>query len=257
MPPKASPTHFLSLQLTSAHLARSLIAFHADVTRPDSFAIPHDAIRPPGTMHLTLGVMNLNKQDSLCQEATSLLRRLQPRHILSDLRNNKRKGSSSPSSSLATSGLQDGSSTGGDGGLRISLRGLHSMHGTCPSRTSVLYASPADVEGILYPFCEELRRPFREAGFIVDERPLVLHATVVNTIYVRGQDGSRERERGTRRSRGRRERLMLDARALMERYGGCDWVEDMPVTKVALCRMGARKVDGGDEVYEVESEIEI
>lgn len=34
--------------------------------------------------------------------------------------------------------------------------------------------------------------------------------------------------------------------------------EDMPVTRVALCRTGANRVGGGDdEAYEVEAEVEI
>lgn len=138
--------------------------------------------------------------------------------------------------------------------------------GAPPSKTGVLYASPTDADGILHPFCEELRRPFRDKGLIVEQRPLVLHVTVLNTIYVRHRHRHRDREEDTesgearRGGRRRRERLMLDARALLDRYDGYAWVEDMPVTRVALCRMGARKVDGvdgGDEVYDVEGEVEI
>lgn len=117
---------------------------------------------------------------------------------------------------------------------------------TSASKTSVLYAAPTDTEGILHKFCEQLRKPFRDMGLMEDDRPLLLHATIVNTIYVKGRGGGR-----------RKERLMLDARDLMHKYEDYAWVEDMPVSRVAVCKMGAKKVDGGDEVYEVEEEIEI
>lgn len=232
MPPRPNPTHFLSLQLASAQLTKSLATFRADVTGANGFGVPEDAVRPPGTLHLTLGVMSL-KQEGVSQ-AVDLLNSLKPREILSQLR-------AAAGSVPSTNSSPSGSTTGG---LSISLRGLHSM--TSASKTSVLYAPPTDAEGILYKFCEELRQPFREKGLMEDDgRPLLLHATIVNTIYVRGRGGAR-----------RKERLMLDARDLMSKYEDYVWVEDMPVCMVAVCKMGAKKVDG-DEVYDVEGEIEI
>ncbi|GAO18443.1 uncharacterized protein UV8b_07218 [Ustilaginoidea virens] len=231
MPRKANPTHFLCLQLASAQLSKSLTAFRAHVTSPEGFGIPSDAVRPPGTLHLTLGVMSL-KQDQV-GHAVDLLNKVRPRDILQQLRAGGAAG--------AVSSASGGKAQEGEG-LLISLRGLQSM--TAASRTSVLYAPPSDAQGILYPFCERLRSRFVEAGLVVDERPLRLHATVVNTVYVGG---------------ARRERLMLDARELLARYEGHAWAEDMPVTRVAICRMGAKKIGNGDgdEAYEVEGEIEI
>ncbi|KAK2593968.1 hypothetical protein QQS21_008327 [Conoideocrella luteorostrata] len=245
MPTKPSPTHFLCLQLSSAQLSRSLAAFRADATSLDSFAIPGDAVRPPGTLHLTLGVMSLKQDDGLSQ-AVDVLKSLKPRDILGELRcpySSSTAISSSTSTSTSTTASQ-AIATNNDG-LLISFRGLHAM--THPSRTSVLYAPPTDAEGILYRFCERLRKPFRESGFIEEERPLLLHATIINTIYVKSMGGGR-----------RRERLMLDAEDLLRKYDDYEWVEGMPVTKVALCKMGAKKVEGSDdEVYEVVEEIEI
>lgn len=109
---------------------------------------------------------------------------------------------------------------------------------------------------------------------MVDEqRPLLLHATVVNTIYVKknknnvnnnnnssnsnnnpNNNGDR---RGGRQGRRRQERLTLDARDILGRYDDYVWVEGMPVDRVAICRMGAKKIEGseGDEAYEVEAEV--
>ena len=68
--------------------------------------------------------------------------------------------------------------------------------------------------------CEQLRAAFQEAGLMASEggkeerdaRPLLLHATVLNTIYVKGGRGG-GRGKGGRR----RERLTVDARPILDR----------------------------------------
>lgn len=132
--------------------------------------------------------------------------------------------------------------------LTTTLRGLESMHD--PARTSVLYAAPLDEDGSLYEFCRKLKEAFQEAGLLVaDTRPLLLHATVINTVYVPA------RRSGDRR--GRAPRLTIDARDLLYRYEFFEWMKDVRMEKVAICRMGARAVGGGDEEYVVEGEVAI
>lgn len=83
---------------------------------------------------------------------------------------------------------------------------------------------------------------------IDEDRPLLLHATIINTIYVKTRHG-----RGGRKH----ERLTLDARDIISRYDDCVWIEHMPVHKLAICRMGAKKIEGtDDEAYEVEAEVD-
>ncbi|KAL2680640.1 hypothetical protein Neosp_008243 [[Neocosmospora] mangrovei] len=231
MPPKpvrAAPTHFLY---------RSLAAFKADVTSPMSFGVPPDAVRPPGTMHLTLGVMSL--KDDTIEQATEVLKSLQLRDMLSNARK----------AFLQSRAVQMGlasaeSSSTGEGLLSITLQGLHAMQ--TPAKTSVLYAPPVDTEGILYKFCEQIKNTFQEAGLMAeDSRPLLLHATVINTIYVKNGRGRR------------REKLTIDAQDMVSRYDDYVWMENMPLEKVTLCRMGAKKIEGtDDEAYEVEAEVE-
>jgi activating signal cointegrator complex subunit 1 len=75
-----------------------------------------------------------------------------------------------------------------ESGLQITLKGLESMHAL--TKTSVLYTSPLDENGYLRSFCQKLKDAFSEAGFLVeDKRPLLLHATLVNTVYVPGVRG--------------------------------------------------------------------
>ncbi|KAG8673520.1 hypothetical protein FPOAC2_06965 [Fusarium poae] len=226
MPPKpvrASPTHFVCIPLAGPQLIRAVAAFRTEVTNPASFGIPPTAVRPVGTMHLTLGVMSL--KDEGIQQAAEVLRSLKLTEFLA----NARAGTSLTEERLS-----------------LTLKGLHAMQS--PAKTTVLYAAPVDTEGILYKFCEQIKTTFQEAGLMTKEdRPLLLHATVVNTIYVKDERGRRIRER-----------LTIDARDMVSLYDDYVWLEDMPLDKVTLCRMGAKKIEGtDDEAYEVEAEVEL
>ncbi|KAF5008294.1 hypothetical protein FDECE_5432 [Fusarium decemcellulare] len=241
MPPKpvkAAPTHFVCIPLAGPQLARSLAAFRGDVTSPMSFGVPPDAIRPLGTMHLTLGVMSL--KDDGVEQAGEFLRSLRLRDMLA------KANTASSTNQAAQMGPVPSKPkvTAREERLSITLQGLQAMQD--PAKTSVLYAPPVDTDGILYRFCEQIKTAFQEAGFMAEEnRPLLLHGTVINTIYVKGPRGRR------------RERLTIDARDIVSRYDDYVWMEDMPVDKVTLCRMGAKKIEGtDDEAYEVEAEVE-
>lgn len=221
-------------------MTRSLAAFKADVTSEMSFAVPQDAVRPPGTLHLTLGVMSL-KQETV-ERAVEVLKALKLREVLSDAR----RASWGGGRQIATGPEADKTKTAAaadreTGGLSITMRGLSAMQS--PSRTSVVYAPPTDAEGVLSSFCERVKRPFQDASLMGDDggRPLLLHATVINTIYVKGR---------------RREKLLLDVRDILSKYDDYVWLEDMPVAGIALCRMGAKAVgEEGDQRYEVEAEV--
>ncbi|PTB74171.1 hypothetical protein M440DRAFT_1337633 [Trichoderma longibrachiatum ATCC 18648] len=226
MPPKLTPTHFLCIPLAGAQLATALAAFRADVTSPMSFGLPEDAVRPLGTLHLTLGVMALKRdgvEQAEANTSTSVL-------------------------ALSSGGIVNTESSRPEG-LTLTIRGLHSIQP--PAKAAVLYASPSDPEGILYDFCKRLQRPFQESGLMIDEiRPLLLHATIINTIYVKNNSASGGRGR-------KRERLTIDARSLLSRYDDYLWAEKLPITRVALCRMGAKPIPGTDDAaYEVEAEVE-
>ncbi|KAL2265696.1 hypothetical protein VTJ83DRAFT_6796 [Remersonia thermophila] len=342
MPPKPPrpppPTHFLCIPLTShatttttppsssstapvsarAQLAASLAAFRADVCAPPAlggFDVPQDAVRPVGTLHLTLGVMGFGEgparataaeasggggraegrrggegEESLhpgrgqpageesgrerLERAKELLRGLSLAGIWRSVVANGSSNATSPLNSKARSQPANRpttatKTTAADDRPRITLRGLASMQPA--GRAAVLYAPPADPTGTLQAFCEKLRGAFVEAGLMMDEgRPLLLHATLVNTIYVRGGQrggGGRGGGGGGGRGRGGRggwgggrkgERLVLDARDILDRYEDHVWLEDAVVEKVAICKMGAKKVvvDGEEDAeYEVEEEV--
>lgn len=230
MAPRPAPTHFLCMPLATAQsrpqLGRSLAAFRADVTGPDASApIPPSALRPVGTLHLTLGVFRFGRDDG-----DDLARAAE---VLATLR-----------------GLGQGAAPS------VTLRGLAAMQ-TAPERATVLYATPVQEEGqgqgqggrgALQVLGERARDVFVRAGLMGGEaRPLVLHATLVNTGHVRGR-------------RGRGGRVTVDARGLLERYADAVWAEGVEVARLAICTMGARRVVVGgveDAAYEVVAEVEL
>ncbi|KAI3340408.1 kinase A anchor protein [Ustulina deusta] len=243
MPPRPSPTHFLCIPLVTAtsrpQLSSSLSSFRADVTSLESFGVPDQAIRPIGTLHLTLGVMSFPKNEGL-EKAIALLKTIIPRQILADI-------AAPPQNQQAAKGgeLSDPPPSP----LLVTLIGLHTMQSA--AKASVLYAPPVD-NGVLTKFCERLRLTFQEAGLMLEEsRPLLLHATILNTIYVKGKTASRG-------GKGKRhEKLTIDARQILDRYDDYLWMGDVPIEKIAICRMGAQKQEDGDEAYEVEAEIDM
>ncbi len=139
-----------------------------------------------------------------------------------------------------------------DGGkvkpLKVSLRGLESMHTL--SKTSILYASPAD-DDRLYPFCQRLKTIFTEGEFLVEEnRPLKLHTTIINTVYVPGVKGGSGHGK-------RKAKLTIDAREILEDFEEFEWASNVRIEKVAICKMGAQKNEDGEEEYLVVGEVEM
>jgi activating signal cointegrator complex subunit 1 len=116
-----------------------------------------------------------------------------------------------------------------------------------PKSTSILYAGPQDPSGSLLPICSKLRSLFEDAGYLVsDDRPLKLHATIVNTIYAKAE------HRGGGNVR-------FDAEALLGKWKDFIWVQDFAIEKLAICKMGAKKITNengeivGEEYEEVAS----
>lgn len=247
--PKRPPlTHFLCIPLVTPtsrpELSASLASFKRETASANErcFRIPDGAVRPLGTLHLTLGVMSL--RDEKLEEAVGLLRGLRMGEILREVR--REEAERARVAARLVGGPEE--EVVAEEGMSVSLRGLHSMQKA--SQATVLYAPPVDARGHLRPFCEKLRAEFLEAGLMVDDnRPLLLHATIVNTVYVRG------------RGRGKGRKLTLDAGSLLDRYEDYVWLEKFAVDRVAICKMGAKEVPGedgeGDAAYEVEAEVEI
>ncbi|KAF2154338.1 hypothetical protein K461DRAFT_292995 [Myriangium duriaei CBS 260.36] len=269
--PKKPPlTHFLCLPLVTPQsrpeLDRNLQDFRnvvvfdksASSTQDTQGAVPilpAKAVRPVGAIHLTLGVMSLSTTQ--LEQAKSDLTSLNLSKLLSSATSNPADPPTTSSPPLAT--LQrpvsppPTSPTPIPPPLKVSLTSLHSMQS--PRHTSILYASPHDPTSRLLPFALSIRSSFTEKGHLVpDSRPLKLHATIVNTIYVRGRDRTDYHSRqdedngemGSGKGKGRRKKrsapLKFDAKALIERYEGVEWAKDILLDRVAICEMGAKEV---------------
>ncbi|KKY34568.1 hypothetical protein UCDDA912_g05435 [Diaporthe ampelina] len=245
---KAPPlTHFLCIPLVTAasrlQLSQSVASFRDDVTRPKSlggFELPFDAVRPVGTLHLTLGMMSFPKDEGL-DKAIQLLKSLKLREILSTVKTPAMPGSGSAGGEAAKDQPQ----------LSITLKGLHTFQKA--DKATVLFAPPADQTGVLQGFSEKIQALFKEAGLLApDDRPLLLHATIVNTIYVKGNRNSHGKKRGVRT-------FVTDGQAIMDRYEDQVWLENAPLEKLTICRMSAKPVEENgivvDAAYEVEAEV--
>lgn len=238
-------THFLCIPLVTQtarpQLATNLAAFQDDVTRPKSlggFDLPVDAVRPVGTVHFTLGMMSFPKNEGL-DKAIDVLRSLNLREILAGVKKPVMPGAEEEEKTSAT---------GEKPQILFTLKGLHSMQK--PEKSTILYAPPVDPLGTLQNFSEDIRAAFKEAGLLVaDNRPLLLHATIVNTIYAKGKTGAGRGKKWDRK-------VIDDAQAILDRYEDQVWMQDVPLEKVAICKMGAKPVWKDVEVIDVAYEEE-
>ena len=145
------------------------------VPRP---SIPDVAFRHPGCLHFTLGVMSLPSPEKLGL-AKAFLRNLDLPSLL-------------PVASPPTNQHP----------LTTSLRTLSSL--PAAEHATSLYASPVPSEAV-YAFASKVRTAFIEAGLLIDDgRGLLLHATLVNTIYAM----PRKRLRGGQK--GQKARTLLE-----------------------------------------------
>jgi activating signal cointegrator complex subunit 1 len=212
--------------------------------------IPEKAIRPLDTLHLTLGVMSLLSQERI-DSSLKLLRELNLGDLLSSPGLASPKDSNQASNSASQSTLKDKvieRDSKETEPLRVSLKGLESMH--TPSKTSILYSSPI-ADDRLYPFCQKLKDMFTEAEFLVEEsRPLKLHATIINTVYVPGVRGKGGHGKN-------KAKLTFDAREVLEDFEDFEWMSNVRVEKLVICKMGARKNDNGEDEYIIEGEAEM
>jgi activating signal cointegrator complex subunit 1 len=209
--------------------------------------LPERAVRPVRTLHLTLGVMSLLTEEKV-DSVLKLLKDIDFKELLRD---------SSPAKSLAKD-VEDKQKkeketevTSEVEPLKITLKGLRSMQSA--SKTSVLYSTPLDPDLRLFQFCKSLQQLFVQAGFIAEQKKkLLLHATILNTIYAKGV-----KRGGTGHGKNGKAKSLFNARGILEKYGECMWMENVIVEKVAICRMGAKVGEDGEERYEVEGAVVI
>ncbi|KAF1851978.1 uncharacterized protein K460DRAFT_373863 [Cucurbitaria berberidis CBS 394.84] len=181
--PKKPPlTHFLCLPLVTdesrPQLQAGLEKLKEELGKGD--LVPSTAVRPVGSLHLTLGVMSLD--ETKLQEAKHYLADLDLHSLLRDISMQILAEKAAEDGTIAEN-LGPGALPDTDA-LTINLESLAPMQ--APQKTSILYAEPKDASQRLLPFASALRERFTTKGFLLeDSRPLKLHATIINTIYAK------------------------------------------------------------------------
>lgn len=191
-PKKPQLTHFLCLPLVNdgsrPQLESTLKMFGEEVEKMG--LVSTRAIRPVGTLHLTLGVMSLDEAG--VEAAGKALEELDLKSMLQREGNVQRQEEStgdsvSPQSQNSSQKTDQPSTTSKQTDFKppsIDLKSLVPMQQ--PHKTSILYAEPTDSSSRLYPFASALRVHFTEKGHLIeDKRSLRLHATIINTIYAK------------------------------------------------------------------------
>lgn len=197
-------THFLCLPLITSvnrpQLDQALVQLRKDVQRLTP--VPSKAVRPVGTLHLTLGVMSLSP-DKLSEAIShldeldigQLLRGITTRMVAEEASEAAANGVSENGGAVANPSITHpygniAPPNADPDCLAVQLRGLLPMQK--PHQTSILYAEPKDATGRLRRFAESIRGSFEQKGLVLeDSRGLKLHATVLNTIYAKSKGGRR------------------------------------------------------------------
>ena len=190
---KPQLTHFLCLPLVNSvslpQLESSLATFKAAIPAAQRGEqngpqetlveqkplIPDGALRPIGTLHLTLGVMSLPTKERL-DEALRFFRSLDLGAMMHEaedkVRSNsrKKKRDHTPQEQLSDEidpAPQASISRAPPRPFNVSLESLHALPRA--RSATVLHAAPVDNTSRLYPFCEMLRDKFLEAGLLLGE----------------------------------------------------------------------------------------
>lgn len=259
-PPKRPMlTHFLCLPLCTPSSKRqwqsSIQTFTKDISAQ---GLNPEAISSVDMLHLTLGVMSLTTEEKKTA-ACELLKGEEVRKLIwriagvncegeeggensarQELKAEK-SAETAPSTrrrtrvdNVQSDKLSPPPPLSASSLYKTSLSGLQTSRSR--TSTSVLYASPSPLVSPLHTLCQSLRELFLQANLLIpDSRPLLLHATVFNTLHC-----AKKPEKGK----------TIDAKALMEKWEKVEWVRNLKIERVAIWEMGA-KVDAeeGGRMY--------
>ncbi|KAF2829642.1 hypothetical protein CC86DRAFT_367597 [Ophiobolus disseminans] len=283
-PKKPQLTHFLCLPLVTEEarpqFQLGLAKMKEDLERHTK--VPPKAVRPLGSLHLTLGVMSLD--EAKLDEAKRYLQGLDLYRLLRDITLQTAAEKAAETGTISENMICAMPDTDA---FTINLEALLPMQ--APHKTSILYAKPTDSTQRLMPFATSLRDQFTQEGYLnKDTRPLKLHATILNTIYAKpkgrgkpsetketpkhnasqpteGADNASttgsldgesdaptsEKPESSAKSDGHspdaKSWRSFDARTLIDVYQDFTWAKNVRIDKVQICKMGAKKIWSGGE----------
>jgi activating signal cointegrator complex subunit 1 len=157
-----------------AHASSSRPPVISGITPRNPTRLPAKAIRPADTLHLTIATLH----HSQLEKAAAVLSILDLESLL--------QAAAVAASAVVESAKCQASAPEP---LCVSLDQVKSMNTRDPRQSAVVYAAPLDKSGRLQLFCESIRDIFNEKlACLPDQRPLLLHATLINTRYLTATD---------------------------------------------------------------------
>ena len=217
--------------------------------RDGRLLVPDEAVKPVGSLHLTIGVLHLRDEEAFKRA----------RRAIDDLN------------------LESYLARGGEGGTARSSIGSNALvipHFRISSlplirkgqesqspKTYVVHLDPLDPDGRLQGFCNAILEHFREGGLIQQPDParphprdnLTLHATLINVRQRRPSMDPRRQSRGagyqslnsdlaegTPGDFDRDNVKPIDASSILDAFGSWKWAENVELDRVALCRLGCK-----------------
>lgn len=120
---------------------------------------------------------------------------------------------------------------------KISLQGLGTFPNTDIHHADILFAHPTCRNYDFEALCHQIRRIFENADLINKEGfGLSLHTTIINARKTPNKS--------------------INAVEIVKKYGDYIWMDNIPVEKIGICRMGAEKKGLDDEEYPIVASID-
>ncbi|BGP04013.1 hypothetical protein RTG_02194 [Rhodotorula toruloides ATCC 204091] len=229
------PSHFLALPLAKTpRVVSQLTDTLPSLRNACPPEVPRKAMRPIGTLHLTLGVLHLQNDEQLERAKRWLEDEVDVEELL------RQAGDEARARRAEEQMDNDAPDVDSLEPLVVNLRSLKPMMGQPAQSAGILYLLPHDSTNRLQAFAQSLRDTAVESGIMPEEknperREVLLHATVVNTRYSTS---------GPRAAR-------YDFSSVISRFEGTVWATGVPINGVALCKMGEQPKEDGDAEYEV------
>ena len=257
-------THFLAIPLVTP-TSRSQVLDSFKCLRDDLTAIgvPSDAVRSPGLLHLTLDILLRLDTPERMAKARKILSEVSITEALSTIHesstpDNILRHSSMP---LPTSNDDINSSMAP---LRVSISGLFCTSGR-EARTRSLSTISYNATHRIRDLRLRLAHSYQAAGLSPEpRRPGDTQARAATTEILGSYDATvclvndydSSKVIPSKRIPGKLKSLSsppFDARSLLERYKDHVWMENVPLDRVSICKLGLRKVETGElpEVFSV------
>jgi activating signal cointegrator complex subunit 1 len=252
-------THFLCIPLLAPAVRPRFRASIASLLNHPAWArVPTEAIRPPGTLHISLGGFNLLRPDD-ATAATKLLESIDIANVLEISAACSKNGIKfdpkryvAEHSQQRHSTLKKTSSLLETGPVKVCLRGLWCKQGK-EAASSRLGIGVVDPTYRLQPVAETIRHAFHFAGFAFSSEILLhrdktnrtmeefLSTPIIQAVIMQMMRSGNIVSSFQHPGKFRQETPEVDLRDVLTEYQNHTWLENLRLEKVSLCRLGMAK----------------